>query len=382
MSSVRDTWRAMSATSRAGAVVLAVAVTGGLVGGGVLALNAFTSSPAPEVGEVEPTAVPPGTSLPPLPPLPSPDPFASPSPSPSATPPGSDPLLGTDGRLTVLLLGSDYRPAHPGNRTDAIMVVSVDPATGQAGAFSIPRDTTGFPLPGGGRFSAKVNGLFQYLQDRQGQGGTAMETAVAEAFDLEVDGYALIGFGGVKGLVDAVGGVDVVLDKAYYDPYYWVTAKRQGWGLPAGRSHLGGSQALIFARSRKGDNDFGRARRQQLLVGAALAKVRSRGPAVVPKLLKVAEDTVRTDLPLDRASDLFELLSTVDLKAADKTVFGPTTFADGGEGTGFTLRLDVCRNWIRHHFPQARPFGTWPPAPSASPASPLISATPSATASP
>jgi LCP family protein required for cell wall assembly len=369
MSSVRETWRAMSVASRAGAVVLAVVIVGALVGGGVLALNGLTSSPTPvpDVGEIEPTAVPPGTSLPPLPPIPSPDPFASPPPSPSPTPPGNDPLLGTDGRLTVLLLGSDYRPAHPGNRTDAIMVVSVDPATGQTGAFSIPRDTTGFPLPGGGRFAAKVNGLYQHLQATQGRGGAAMEEAVGEAFGIEIDGYALIGFGGVKGLVDAVGGVDVVLDKAYYDASYWVTSRRQGWGLPAGRSHLNGPDALIFARSRKGDNDFGRARRQQLLVGAALARVRSRGPGVVAKLLQIAADMVRTDLPLDRAGDLFKLLSTVDLKTADKTVFGPTTFAQGAEGTGFTLRLDVCRNWIKHHFPPERPFGTWPPAPSASP---------------
>jgi LCP family protein required for cell wall assembly len=247
------------------------------------------------------------------------------------------------------------------------MVVSVDPATGQTGAFSIPRDTTGFPLPDGSRFDPKINALYQHLQATKGHAGTAMEAAVSKAFGIEVDNYALIGFGGVRGLVDAVGGVDVVLDKAYYDPDYWVTSKRQGWGLPAGRSHLSGSQALIFARSRKGDNDFGRARRQQLLVGAALAKVRSQGPRVLPKLLGIASDTVRTDIPLDRAADLFKLLATVDLKGADKTVFGPTTFATGTT-SGFTLRLDVCRNWIAHHFPPARPFGTWPPAPPASPA--------------
>jgi LCP family protein required for cell wall assembly len=362
MASVRETWRAMSVASRVGAVVLAVVVVGGIVGGGVFALTQLSATPVPDLGELEPTAVPPGTSLPPLPPEPS----SSPTSSPSPTPPGNDPILGTDGRLTVLLLGSDYRPAHPGNRTDAIMVVSVDPATGQAGAFSIPRDTTGFPLPGGGTYDAKVNALFQHLQATQGHGSAAMEAVVSNAFGIEVDGYVLIGFGGVKGLVDAVGGVDVVLDKAYHDPSYWVTSKRQGWGLPAGRSHLNGSDALIFARSRKGDNDFGRARRQQILVGAALAKVRSQGLSVVPKLLRIATDTVRTDLPLDRAAALFDVLATVDLKGADKTVFGPTTFATGTD-TGFTLRLDVCRKWIADHFPPARPFGTWPPAPSPSP---------------
>lgn len=373
----------MSVASRVGSVVLAVAVVGGVIGGGYVALNGLTPSatPAPDNGLVDPTAVPPGTSLPPLPPIPSPDPLASPTPMPSPTPPGSDPLLGADGRFTVLLLGTDYRPAHPGNRTDAIMVVSVDPATGQTGAFSIPRDTTGFPLPGGGRFDAKINGLLQYLQAKQGHGGAAMKAAVSKAFEIEIDGYVLVGFAGVKSLVAAVGGVDVVLERAYYDPYYWVTSKQQGWGLPAGKSHLSGTQALIFARSRKGDNDFGRARRQQLLVAAALDKVRTVGPGVVPHLLQIARDTVRTDLPLDRAADLFELIATVDLKGADKTVFGPTTFADGGEGSGFTLKLDTCRLWIKRHFPPARPFGTWPPAPSLAP-SPAASLIPAPSPSP
>jgi LCP family protein required for cell wall assembly len=275
--------------------------------------------------------------------------------------------MGTDGRFTVLLLGSDYRPAHPGNRTDAIMVVSVDPATGKTGAFSIPRDTTGFPLPGGGRFNQKVNGLYQYFQSTGRNGGTAMEAAISKAFGIEVDGYVFIGFSGVKNLVDAVGGVDVVLDHAYYDPYYWVTNRHQGWGLPAGRSHLNGSQALIFARSRKGDNDFGRARRQQLLVQAALKKVRSRGVAVLPRLLQIARDTVRTDLPLARARDLFGLVSTVNLDHAQKVVFGPTRYAQGTGGSSFVLTLDVCKRWIRDNFPPAHPYAAWPPTPSAPP---------------
>ena len=200
------------------------------------------------------------------------------SPPRRPTPAGADPLLGTDGRLTVLLLGSDYRPAHPGNRTDAIMVVSVDPASGKTAAFSVPRDTSGFPLPSGGRFGNKINALYQYFLSNGRSGGASMEAAFSKAFGIEIDGYVFIGFSGVKNLVDAVGGVDVVLSKAYYDPYYFVNNHHQGWGLPAGKSHLNGAKALIFARSRKGDNDFGRARRQQLLVAAAMAKVRSRGP--------------------------------------------------------------------------------------------------------
>lgn len=372
MPSVRETWRALGTASRIGSVVLAAAVVVGVVGGGVFALNGLApaATPNPDTGEVEPTAVPPGTSLPPLPPTAAPNLLASPTPSPSPSSPGTDPLLGTDGRFTVLLLGTDYRPAHPGNRTDAIMVVSVDPSTGRVAAFSIPRDTTGFPLPGGGRFDQRVNALYQYLQTTQGDGGSAMKAAVSKAFGIELDGYVLIGFTGVKSLVAAVGGVDVVLARAYYDPEYWVTSRQQGWGLPAGKSHLSGTQALIFARSRKGDNDFGRARRQQILVGAALTKVRTLGPGVLPHLIGIARDTVRTDLPLARAADLLSLVETVDLERAAKVVFGPRKYADGVRGSSFVLNLVACRKWIATNFPPERPFGAWPPtvAPTPTPA--------------
>ena len=365
----------MGNAGRIGAVVIALTVVVSVVAGGVLSVTliAPVATPSLDVGDVEPTAVPPGTSLPPLPPTATPNALASPSPAASATPPGADALLGTDGRFTLLLLGSDYRPAHPGNRTDAIMVVSVDPSTGQAAAFSIPRDTQGFPLPDGTSFGQKANALYQYLQATEADAGKAMSNAVAKAFEVEVDGYAFIGFAGVKQLVASVGGVDVVLERAYYDPYYWVTNKQRGWGLPAGKSHLTGTQALIFARTRKGDNDFGRARRQQLLVGAALSKVRELGPGVVPKLLEIASETVRTDLPLARAADLFDLVQTVDLDRANKVVFGPRVYATAVSGSSFVLNLARCRKWIEENFPPVRPFGAWPlavvatPPPSATP---------------
>src|SRR6476659_1077157 len=205
MAGVRTTWAAMPRRSRFVAAVVPLAVVVAATGT-VLAVG-LGSSPVPG----EPTLPPPvaaASTPPPLPPEPSLEPSASPDPTPTPAPAGADPLLGTDGRLTVLLLGSDYRPAHPGNRTDAIMVVSVDPVTGKAAGFSIPRDTSGFPLPGGGRFGNKINALYQYFLSHGRGGGSAMEAAFAKAFGIEVDGYAFIGFAGVKHLVDAVGGVD------------------------------------------------------------------------------------------------------------------------------------------------------------------------------
>ena len=358
MEPILAVWRQLGIAQRILAITLPIGLAT-LVG--CAAAFGLTQGPAllPDVAVASPSPAPVVTE-PPLPPEPTLAPNASVIPSPTPAPPTADPLLGTDGRLTVLLLGTDYRPAHPGNRTDAIIVVSIDPTTGESAGFSVPRDTSNFPIGGGARYGPKINALYSHLQSRTGNGGLAMRKAFASAFNIEIDGYVFIGFAGVKSLVSAVGGVDVRLDKAYYDPYYWVTARRQGWGLPAGKSHLGPDDALIFARSRKGDNDFGRARRQQILVLAALDKVRSRGIGALPKLLAIAKKTVRTDLPLNKAEDLFKVIAATDLSKVDRAVFGPTKFASGTGGGGFQLRIDVCRKWIADNFPKVRPMGQWP----------------------
>jgi polyisoprenyl-teichoic acid--peptidoglycan teichoic acid transferase len=367
MPSARDTWRALSPVSKAvavvGVVVAIVAV------GAIIVLAAGLQQPQTAGG---PTAAPPTEE--PLPPTASPAPSSTPAPTPTPLPPRADPLLGTDGRLTVLLLGSDYRPSSPGNRTDAMMIVSVDPTTGKSAGFSIPRDISNFPLPDKGTFRPKVNGLYAYLESHGGKAGARMKQAVGRAFGIEVDNYVFMGFNGVKAYVRAVGGVDVTLDKAYYDPFYWVNNHHQGWGLPAGKSHLNDDAALIFTRSRKGDSDFGRARRQQQLVLAALGKVRTLGLAELPQLVRIANRFVRTDIPLTRAADLFRLLSVVDLTHVDRAVFGPRTYAARAVGTSYTLRLNECKAWIAKHFPAIRPMGGWP-------AAPVGSATPSGSAS-
>jgi LCP family protein required for cell wall assembly len=281
---------------------------------------------------------------------PTPSPTASsatPGPSASPAPAGPDTLLGADGRLTILLLGSDYRPSHTGNRTDVIMVVSLNPTTGAVSVASIPRDTAGFPTSSTQTYGAKVNGLYQSLISRLGQEKAAqeMKRIVGAGIGVEIDSYAFIGFDGVRQLVNAIGGVDVVLAKSVSDPYYWVTARNRGVFFPAGRNHLNGDRALIFSRTRKGDNDFERARRQQLLVAGAVDAVRKRGLEKLPQLIALARRSVKTDLPLSSAAKLFEIIGKAKVDDAAKIVFGPTKWATGTSGTSFQLKLTVVRQW-------------------------------------
>jgi LCP family protein required for cell wall assembly len=297
------------------------------------------------VASPSPTATP--TPRPTATPTAQPTPSPTPVPTPSPTISPADKLLGTDGRLTVLLLGSDYRPAHPGNRTDVMMVVSIDPTTGAVAAASIPRDTTAFPTSSKGTYNAKVNGLYQSLISRYGQPKAArkMKRIVGAGIGVEIDAYAVVGFEGVRQLVNAVGGVDVTLAKSVSDPEYWVSPHHQGVYFPAGHNHLNGDRALIFARTRKGDNDFERARRQQLLVAGAVDAVRDRGLSKLPALVSIGKRFVKTDLPLAAAPELFAIVAKADIAHPTGVVFGPTKWASAASGTSFKLKLGEVRRW-------------------------------------
>ncbi len=262
-------------------------------------------------------------------------------------------------------------------RTDVIMVVSLDPTTGAVAAASIPRDTANFPTSSKGTYGPKVNGLYQSLMGRIGQPKAAreMKRIIGNGIGVEIDSYAVVGFEGVRQLVNAVGGVDVVLARSVSDPYYWVTSTKRGVYFPAGNNHLSGDRALIFARTRKGDNDFERARRQQLLVAAAVKAVRDRGLKNLAKLLPIADRFMRTDLPLKSAPLLFDVVSGAKLAEAERVVFGPTKWASGGSGTSFRLKLDVVRAWTARWMAPVRPPAPAPakaPVPDPSPAPPTM----------
>ena len=134
-----------------------------------------------------------------------------------------------------------------------------------------------------------------------------MKTVVGQALHVEIDYYALITFGAVTRLIDAIGGVDVTLNKAVVDPALLVEPDEARCPFPAGVNHLNGQRALMFARTRKGDNDFERARRQQQLIIATVDAVRAKGVAILPGPAAVRpERRLRQDGPAAdaRAADL------------------------------------------------------------------------------
>jgi LCP family protein required for cell wall assembly len=255
-------------------------------------------------------------------------PRATPTPAPTKPPIRVADLLGSDGRLTVLLLGTDKRKNIVGERTDAIIIASVDPASGRVAMISLPRDTVSVPIAPGRTYADRINALFFDLQSGRGKRKAALDKVrdtLAYAFDTEIDHYALVDFDGLIRLVDAIGGVSVELEEPLIDPTMHIT--KRGLRLKAGKQDLDGKKALSFSRTRHTSTDYDRSRRQhQVLVGAA-ERIAEEGDGILTALIAVVRKKVVTDLPPRAAPALLELAASVDLTRPRSIVLEPVRWA-------------------------------------------------------
>lgn len=266
---------------------------------------------------------------------------ADPTPEPTKPPLRVEDVLGEDGRLTVLVLGSDYRDGVIGSRTDAIIVASIDPRSGSVAMVSLPRDTVNVPIAPGQVYGGRINSLFGEYERASGKPRTALKQVkrdLSHAFGVEIDYYALVEFDGLIRLVNSIGGVDLTLQETLVDPT--IHLGKNGLKLKAGQRELDGKRALAFSRSRHADSDYGRSRRQHQVLAAAAAKVRQRGADKLPALVDVARKKVVTDLPLRAAPALLTLAAAANLDDVKSVVLEPGRYARQLAG-GYTIAPKV-----------------------------------------
>jgi LCP family protein required for cell wall assembly len=235
--------------------------------------------------------------------------------TPSLAAEGEDPPPGPgpDERLNVLVVGVDAAPGRSSVLTDTMMVVSFDPVGKTASMVSLPRDLVNVPLGNGDEFGPKLNSLMSYADHHREEfpagGLRTLQDAIGALLGIPIHYHATMEFEGFIHMVDAVGGVDIVVPKAIEDPGYdGFGAGERGWSITKGRHHLDGANALAYARSRKsaGESDFTRAGRQQQII-VALKDSATDGGSVfwkLPGLLGAVGDSIRTDLPIERLPQL------------------------------------------------------------------------------
>lgn len=237
-------------------------------------------------------------------------------------------------RITILLLGIDQRPGEDPDaaRTDAIMLLTLDPLERTAGMLSIPRDLY-VPLPDRGQ--DRINTAHVY-----GGPEYAMR-AVEYNFGVPIHHYVRVNFTALTALIDLLGGVEVYNDRDIYDATYPDEAYGyEPFALPAGWHVLDGRTALKYARTRHGASDFERIRRQQQILLALREKLHTTDAATkvlpqIPQILQTLSGAIQTDLNTVEIAQL--VLMAKDIPddriarvAIDETAVQPWTTPQGG----------------------------------------------------
>ena len=188
------------------------------------------------------------------------------------------PLIGEDqGTVNVLLLGYGG-PGHEGPYlTDTMIVASINVKTQDVILTSIPRD---FWVKLGSLGESKINAAYAYnISDTDpNAAGKAAIAAAEQVTGLDIPYFAAIDFQGFVKAVDHVGGLDITVDNSFTDDEY--PDSNYGYmpvSFTKGPDHMDGARALIFARSRHGNNgegsDFARSERQKKILLALKDKV-------------------------------------------------------------------------------------------------------------
>jgi len=211
--------------------------------------------------------------------------------------------------LHILLLGTDARSTDTmPTRTDAIVLVRVERDRGRVSMISIPRDLWISYANGS---QGRINAVYAIGEQRYGPGGGAAlaKTSVGKLLGLTVDNVVLVNFQGFKTLIDKLGGITVDVPRALHDPAYptdeYTTIDVR---FRAGVQQMDGERALMYARTRHADSDFGRNQRQQLVLIAIFERIRERGPleqlGSLDDYTGVLRDNVQTDLTKERMLEL------------------------------------------------------------------------------
>lgn len=289
---------------------------------------------------------------------------------------------GQDGAIDILLVGMDSRTDAHGNplsedelaalhagddvstNTDTIILVRIPNNGKSATAISIPRDSY---VKAPGLDKTKINGVYgqvkldkmKQLVEQQGMdpaeaepkaveaGREALIKTVADLTGVTVDHYAEIGLLGFSLITDALGGVDVCLKDAVYEPL-------SGADFPAGWQKLNGPQALSFVRQRhdlpRGDLD--RVVRQQVVMASLAHQVISGKTLTSPSTLNKLQDAIQRSVVLSSGWDIMDFIKQLEHLAGGNVAFATIPVLDeagwSDDGMQSVVRVDPSQvqEWV------------------------------------
>lgn len=194
--------------------------------------------------------------------------------------------------LLFLMMGVDAKDVKKskGTRTDTLMLMKANFETGEIGILSIPRDTRVY-----------VRGKEDKINHAHAYGGSELTMETVRNFtDIDIDYYVKVDYRAVKGIVEAIGGVeiDVPMNMYYNDP----TANPPlNINLKKGLQVLNGDKAHDFLRFRSGypEGDLGRVQAQQYFMKELMKQtLKPKNILKLPKLVETYYEYVETNIPM------------------------------------------------------------------------------------
>jgi len=208
-----------------------------------------------------------------------------------------NPPFGGRERVTILAVGCDSSSNQ--GLADTIIVMTVAPKTGEISALAIPRDSR-VEIPGVGVRRINTSHVI---------GGMPLTIQTVELLlGLPIDKYIEINVPGITKLIDAIGGVDIDVQKRMY---YRDRSQNLRIDLQPGLQHLNGAQATGYVRFRHdASGDLGRIERQRHFLRAVITQLmKPNNVARLPQLAEAFVETVNTDLAV---KDLLALKKIVE----------------------------------------------------------------------
>ena len=230
---------------------------------------------------------------------------------------------GDESYFTVLLIGEDKNYLRNGvaldapGRPDAMLVLAVPRKPGPSLLLSVPRDTL-VRYPSGAR--KRVNAAI-------GIGGIEMACdVVSDLLGLKIHRHIAVDFGGFTQLVDALGGVDIEVDKRMK---YTDIAGGYSLNLEPGMHHMDGETALKYVRFRNDAlGDIARTARQQRFLKAVISELAGwKGIRGYRSVLRLVQEYTDTDLSVREMAAIGWRLRSIDPSSLNTTTL-PGSFND------------------------------------------------------
>ena len=196
-------------------------------------------------------------------------------------------LLSSENVRNILFIGSDARDGLEGQRSDSMILFSIDKANREIKLTSFLRDSYVY-IPSKG-YHSKLNAAFNY------GGAQLLMDTIEWNFGVDIDDYVMVDYDAFIELVNLLGGI-TIHDVTEKEAKYMRNEVNRPKFKEGTNTDVDGRTAMWYARIRYVDNDFGRTQRQRKVLTAIISKATKTNPFKLVDVVKQVLPNISTSI--------------------------------------------------------------------------------------